>query len=218
MRPVPSTSRPKPKLRGVFHEIGFYVSVALAVPLVWLSESGRPRLAALIFACCVAACFGASALYHRPTWSPRARGLLARADHAGIYLLIAGTYTPVALLVLSGWVAKVLLAVVWAGAGVATLVKLCWLRSPKWLSAVFGLTLGWVGLLAVLQLPRLGLTQGTLLLIGGVLYSAGAVVYARRRPDPAPLIFGYHELFHVLTLGAAAAHYAAIALVVLPSD
>jgi hemolysin III len=215
---APAATRLKPRLRGVFHEIGFYVSLGLAVPLVWLADPGRPRLAALIFASCVAICFGASALYHRPTWSPRARGLLARLDHAGIYLLIAGTYTPVALLVLSGWTAKVLLAVVWAGAGAATVVKLCWLRSPKWLSAVFGLTLGWIGAVAVLQLPKLGAARATLLVVGGVLYSAGAFVYARRRPDPVPQLFGYHELFHVLTLAGAAAHYAAIALVVLPDS
>ncbi len=217
IEPVPSApARVKPKLRGVFHEIAFYVALILAVPLVWLADAGRPRLAALVFASCVAACFGASALYHRPTWSPRARGWLSRLDHAGIYVLIAGTYTPIALLVLSGPLATAVLVVVWVGAGAATLVKLAWPQAPKWLSAVFGLALGWVGAVAVSQLFQLGAPGVTLLLAGGLLYSAGAIVYAFRRPDPIPHLFGYHEIFHLLTLGAAASHYAAIALVVLP--
>ena len=135
----------KPKLRGVFHEIGFYVAAATGVALVVTADPGRGRMAGAIFAACVAACFGASAIYHRPTWRPRARAWLARLDHAGIYLLIAGSYAPFGLIVMSkGWAIPVL-AIVWGGALVAILFKLFWVRAPKWLSAVFGLTLGWVG-------------------------------------------------------------------------
>jgi len=206
----------KPKLRGAFHELGFYAALALGVPLVLTAEPGRARVAAAIFAACVAACFGASALYHRPTWKPRARSWFARLDHAGIYLLIAGTYTPFGLLVLSrGWAIPVL-AIVWTGAAVAILTKLFWPGVPKRISAGIGLALGWVCVAAISQLLKLPVAGLVLLLAGGAAYSAGAVVYARRKPDPYPRVFGYHELFHLLTLVAAGCQYGAIAFYVLP--
>jgi hemolysin III len=206
----------KPKLRGRFHELGFYAAVGLGIPLVANAEAGKARIAASVFAASVAACFGASALYHRPTWQPHARGLLARVDHAGVYLLIAGTYTPFGLLVFStGWAIPVL-SIVWGGALAAIVLKLFWLRSPKWLSAAIGIGLGWVGVAAISQLLKLDAAGVVLVLAGGLLYTAGAIVYARRRPDPVPAVFGYHELFHVLTLGAAGCQYAAIAFYVLP--
>ena len=206
----------KPKLRGVFHELGAYAAVALGIPLVVTAEDGRARLAATVFAACLVVCFGISALYHRPTWRPGVRGWLRRLDHAGIFLLIAGTYTPFGLLVLStGWAIPVL-SVVWAGALAAILLNLTWPGSPKWLSAAIGLALGWVAVVATSQLLKLDVAGLALVLAGGLLYSAGAVVYARGRPDPAPSVFGYHELFHVLTLGAAGCMYAAVAFYVLP--
>jgi hemolysin III len=208
--------RVKPKLRGVFHELGFYVAVGLGVPLVLTAEEGRAKVAAVVFAVCLAACFGASALYHRPMWTPRARSWLARLDHAGIYLLIAGTYTPFGLLVMSaGWAIPVL-SVVWAGALIAIMLKLFWVRSPKWLSAAIGLALGWVGVVAISQLLKVDVVGLLLVVAGGLLYSVGAIVYARRRPDFSPTVFGYHELFHVLTLAAAGCQLAAIAFYVLP--
>jgi hemolysin III len=211
--PVP---RVKPKLRGVFHELGFYAAIGLGVPLVLTAEAGRARLAALVFSLCVAGCFGASALYHRPTWQPAVRGWLARLDHAGVYLLIAGTYTPFGLLVLSrGWAVPVL-AVVWTGALSAILLKLFWLRAPKWLSASIGVALGWVGLAACSQLLQLDAVGVSLVFVGGILYTTGAITYVLRRPDPVPTVFGYHEVFHVLTLAAAGCQYAAIAFYVLP--
>jgi hemolysin III len=209
-------ARVKPRLRGVFHEVGFYLSAVLAVPLVATADPGRARVAAIVFAACVAGCLGASALYHRPTWQPRTRSWLARLDAAGVYLLIAGTYTPVCLLVLSSGWRKVVLAIVWSGACGAILLRLIWIRSPKWLGALIGLTLGWVAAVAFSQLLKIATPGLVLLVAGGVLYSIGAIVYARRRPDPAPHLFGYHELFHVLTLAAAGCHYAAIAFYVLP--
>src|SRR5215831_13183309 len=165
--------RLKPRLRGVFHEFGFYAAIGLAVPLTLTAEPGRARLAAIVFAACVAACFGARPLYHRPFWRPRVRARLARVDHAGVYLLIAGTYTPFGLLVLStGWV---------------------------------------VPFSQLLKLPVGGLV---LVVIGGLAYTAGAVTYALRRPDPFPTVLGYHEIFHVLTLVAVGCQYAAIAFYV----
>ena len=206
----------KPKLRGVFHEIGFYVAAGTGVALVVTADPGRGRMAGAIFAACVAACFGASAIYHRPTWRPRPRAWLARLDHAGIYLLIAGSYAPFGLIVMSkGWAIPVL-AIVWGGALVAILFKLFWVRAPKWLSAVFGLTLGWVGAAAFPQLLQLPLAAILLIAATGALFTAGAVIYARRRPDPYPRVFGYHELFHVLTVAAVACEYVVVAFYVLP--
>jgi hemolysin III len=207
----------KPRLRGIFHEIGFYAFSALGIVLVVTAEPGKARLAGAIFAASVAVCFGASALYHRPTWRPRARSWLARLDHAGIYLLIAGSYAPFGLIVMSeGWAVPIL-AVVWSGALIAIVVKLFWVRAPKWLSAVIGLSLGWVGAAAFSQLLKLPVTPFALVVACGAFYTAGAVVYAWRRPDPAPRVFGYHELFHVLTLAAVACEYVAVAFYVLPS-
>ena len=205
----------KPKLRGVFHELGFYAALGLGTVLVVTAEP-EARPAAVVFAACVACCFGISALYHRPTWGPAARARLARLDHAGVYLLIAGTYTPFGLLVMSTDWAVPILTVVWTGTVAAILLKLSWAQMPKWASAAVGITLGWIGAVAFSQLVKLPAIGVLLVVLGGVLYTAGAIVYARRRPNPVPHVFGYHELFHVLTLAAAGCQYAAIALYVLP--
>jgi hemolysin III len=205
----------RPRLRGMLHLAGFVVAclvgVAFVVPL-----DGRRLFAALVFAASAAAMLGASALYHRVTWEPRMRLRMRRVDHAGIYLLIAGTYTPVALLGLHGVLQPIVLTVVWAGATAAILSKVFWVGSPKWLSAVFGITLGWIGLAAMPQLATsAGPAAVALLASGGLAYTAGAVVYARRRPDPVPAVFGYHELFHALTLVALACQYVAIAFFIV---
>jgi hemolysin III len=209
-------ARVKPRLRGVFHEAAFYTFAVLAVPLVITTEGGKARASALVFAICVALCFGASALYHRPTWQPRARSWLARADHAGIYLLIAGTYTPFGLLVLSRNWAIPVLSVVWAGSLAAILLKLFRPTLSKKVSASIGLALGWVAVAAISQLLKLPWPGLMLLLLGGVAYSVGAAVYALRKPDPFPRVLGYHEVFHLLTLVAVGCQYAAIAFYVLP--
>jgi hemolysin III len=206
----------KPRLRGVIHELGFFAAVGLGIPLVLTAHPGKARIAALVFALCVAGCFGASALYHRPTWQPNVRGWLARLDHAGVYLLIAGTYTPFGLLVLSRSWAIPVMSIVWSGAIAAILLKLFWLNTPKWLSAVIALSLGWVAVAAIGQLLKLGDVALALVFAGGLMYSVGAVIYALRRPDPYPTVFGYHELFHALTVVAAGCQYAAIAFYVLP--
>jgi hemolysin III len=213
---IATAAQTKPRLRGLLHELGFYAALGLGGALVLSTEAGGARTAAAVFASCVAACFGASALYHRPRWSPRVRAWLARVDHAGIYLLIAGTYTPVGVFVVSSEWTVPLLSFVWAGACAAFLVKLFWVRAPKWLSAVFALALGWSGVPAFAELTAVPVAGLALLVGGGVLYTAGAIVYVRRSPDPAPHAFGYHEVFHLLTLAAAGCHYAAIAFFVLP--
>jgi hemolysin III len=211
-----SAKRVKPKLRGVLHELGFYVALGLGIPLVLTSDDGRARTAAAIFAGCVAACFGASALYHRPNWKPSVRAWLARVDHAGIYLLIAGSYVPFGLLVMSrGW-AVTILAVVWSGALAAILFRLFWPQAPKAFWAAIALGLGWVGAAAFPQLLKVQAPGIVLVVAAGLLYTAGALVYARRRPDPVPHVFGYHELFHALTVAAVGCEYAAVAFFVLP--
>ena len=189
----------------------------LAAPLLLLSaDASRARVAAAVFAVSVTTCFGVSALYHRVTWAPSVRRWMRRADHAGVYLLIAGTYTPVALLVLDGDWSNAILAIVWSGALIAILLKFVWVDAPKWVAAAIGLALGWMSVVALPQLEdRLQVSALTLLIAGGLLYSMGAVVYARRRPDPMPTVFGYHEVFHALTIGAAACQYVAIALFVI---
>jgi hemolysin III len=206
----------KPRLRGVFHEVGFYAAVVVAGPAIVTTQAGTPRTVAAVFASCLVGCFGASALYHRPNWRPSVRSWLVRLDHAGVYLLIAGTYTPVAVVVMSeGWRVPVL-CIVWGGAAAAILLKLFWVRAPKSVAAGIGLALGWVGIVAFGQLLKLPLPGLLLLVAGGLLYSLGAVVYARRRPDPIPHILGYHEVFHALTVGAAACQYVAVVFFVLP--
>jgi hemolysin III len=211
-----ATALVKPRLRGVFHEAGFYAALGLGVPLALTAEPGRARLSAIVFASCVAVCFGASALYHRPTWSPRVRPRLARLDHAGVFLLIAGTYTPFGLLVLStGWAVPVL-TIVWTGVATAILLRVFWSAQPKKLSAAIGVTIGWVGVVSFSQLLKLPVAGLLLVVLGGVAYTLGAATYAFRRPNPFPGVLGYHEVFHVLTLVAVGCQYAAIAFYVLP--
>jgi hemolysin III len=211
-------ARAKPLLRGVLHQAAFFVSLAVAPLLIVGADGGRARLAAAVFAGSVAACFGASALYHRVTWTPGVRLWMRRVDHAGVYVLIAGTYTPVSLLVLRGAWRPTILAIVWTGAAAAIVLKFVWVGAPKWLAASIGIALGWVAVAALPQLiSHIDPVGVSLLVAGGLVYTAGAVVYARRRPDPAPAVFGYHELFHALTIVAVVCQYVAIALFVVRS-
>ena len=206
----------KPRLRGVLHEIGFFVALPLAALLPLAAEGTRARLSAAVFAGSVVTMFGASALYHRPTWTPTRRRWLRRLDHAGIYGLIAGSYTPFGLLVLDGAWRITVLAIVWTGAALSILLKLFWCDGPKWLAAVLGIGLGWTGVVVYPQLvERLGVGPALLLLAGGLCYTAGAIVYARRKPDPVPRVFGYHEVFHALTIVAVACQYVVVAFWVL---
>ena len=210
----------KPRLRGVSHQWAFFVSLALGAALVVAAPAGQPRLAAAIYALSVAALFGTSALYHRITWSTQAaRRWMRRLDHSMIFFLIAGTYTPFALLVLEGDLATVILIVVWAGALAGVLMKLVWIDAPKALVAVTYIMLGWVALAAFpAMIEGLVVTASTLVAVGGLLYTVGALVYAFQRPDPVPKVFGYHEVFHALVILAAALQYAVIAFYVIPGS
>lgn len=218
MEPATPHQPARPLLRGVFHQYAFVIFSGLGAALVATAPGARERVAGAIFAGAVVLSFGVSALYHRITWQPTARRLMRRLDHAGIYLLIAGTYTPYGLLVLEGPWRYAVLAIVWSGAGLAIGQKLIWVDGPTWIAPVIAVALGWVGVVTFPQLlAKTGVAGAMLLLAGGILYTLGAVVYALRRPDPVPTVFGYHELFHVLTIFAAGCQYAAIALFVLPA-
>jgi hemolysin III len=207
-----TAARAKPLLRGVLHQVSFFVALAVGALVVAFADGTRATVSAAIFAASVVAMLGASALYHRVTWSPTMRPWMRRVDHAGIYVLIAGTYTPVGLIVVHGVLRNIVLTIVWSGAGAAILLKFIWVWAPKWLSAATGLAVGWAGVAAMPQVVQnAGWPAFALLAAGGLAYSAGAVVYATRRPDPAPDVFGYHELFHALTIVAVACQYVAIA-------
>ena len=209
----------KPRFRGVTHEWAFFISLPLGLGLVLSAPSGRAALAAGIYALSVALLFGASALYHRISWaSEAARRWMRRVDHSMIFVLIAGTYTPFALLALDGTLATAILIAVWVGAGAGIVMSLLWPDAPKWLLAVVYVALGWVAIAAFpAMLDRLGITAMVMVGVGGALYTAGAVIYATRRPDPSPTVFGYHEIFHALVIGAAALQYAVVAFYVVPN-
>jgi hemolysin III len=208
----------KPRLRGVSHQWAFFVSIALGAVLVLTAPSGEATASAAVYASCVAILFGTSALYHRTDWrSESARRWMRRLDHSAIFLLIAGSYTPFALLVVDGTLASVILAVVWVGAAAGIVLKLVWIDAPKWLTALIYVVLGWVAVATTPDLASsLGITATALVGVGGLLYTVGAVVYAMQRPDPSPAVFGYHEVFHVLVIAAAGLQYAVIAFWVLP--
>jgi hemolysin III len=207
----------KPRLRGVIHQYAFFVALVLGTGLVVLAPGGRERVAAAIYAVSVAGLLGTSALYHRRNWTVRARMWMRRLDHSMIFVLIAGTYTPFALLVMHGGLARTVLIVVWAGAIGGTILNVFWVRAPKVVTASVYIALGWVAVAAMPQMTRaIGAVGVGLIIFGGVLYTAGAVIYAVQRPNPVPGVFGYHEVFHALVVAAAAAHFAAVAAYALP--
>jgi hemolysin III len=207
---------PRPRLRGLLHLGAFVVALALGVTLVLLAgpEDGT---AFAVYGLAVCGLFGVSALYHRGRWQPAVRARLQRVDHSMIFVLIAGTYTPVCVYVLDGGLGAALLAVVWGGALAGAALELRPTPTPRGVLVGVSIALGWVALLAMPSvLDGLGWVATALVALGGVLYTVGAVIYARRRPDPLPAVFGYHELFHALTIGGAALHYAVIGFWVLP--
>ncbi|MDQ3857165.1 MAG: hemolysin III family protein [Actinomycetota bacterium] len=211
-----SEPRAKPRLRGASHQYAFVLALVAGVVLVAGAETTRARLAVSVYALSVLAMFGASALYHRFSWPPAKRRKLRRLDHAMIYFLIAGTYTPFATLALSAGARIAVLAFVWTGALAGIVLAFAWSNRPNWVEVVLAVGLGWIGVVVLPQLVEtVGLTAVGLVLAGGIFYTAGSLVYARRAPDPVPAVFGYHELFHALVVVAAACQYAAIASFVL---
>lgn len=209
---------PRPRLRGVLHAWAFPISLVSGAVLVAMAPTQRALAAAAIYAATLSGLLGVSALYHRVHWSAAADRWMQRLDHSMIFCLIAGTFTPFCALTLQGRLGSALLAVVWGGAVAGIVTKLAWADGPRWVTAVIAVTLGWVAVVAMPALvARAGWVPTGLLMLGGILYSLGAVVYMRRHPDPAPSVFGYHEVFHALVIAAALAHYAAVAGWVIPS-
>jgi hemolysin III len=207
----------RPRLRGVFHQYAFFVAAVACGALVVAAPTGRARVAVIVYAVGLCGLLGVSALYHRVTWSAAARRWMRRLDHSMIFVLVAATYTPFALLVFTRPFATVILLVAWSTALAGIVLSLVWIDAPKPVTAVVYVALGWV---AVATMPQLvehaGVAATMLIVAGGALYTLGAVVYARRRPDPRPTVFGYHEVFHLLVIGAAAAHFLAVAVYAVP--
>jgi hemolysin III len=201
-----------PRLRGVTHVYAFWCALIAAATMVALAPSTAARAAGAVYGGGLCALFGASALYHRWRWDPRWRPLLRRLDHSTIFLFIAASYTPVCLLVLEGSIRWVVLVTVWVGAVAGVAFSVAWITAPRALGAAIYVGLGWVAVIAFPQLlGSLPATPLALFVAGGLLYTAGAVVFAAQRPDPWPRVFGFHEIFHVFVIVAAAAHFVALA-------
>ncbi|MDR1386984.1 MAG: hemolysin III family protein [Propionibacteriaceae bacterium] len=203
----------KPRLRGWLHAGAVPLMVTGGVVLIVLAPTGAAKAALSVYLASALVLFGTSATYHIGRWTPRVSAVLRRIDHSNIFLFIAGTYTPLAVLLLRGSARLSILAVIWAAAGLGVCFRVFWMSAPRWLYVGLYIFMGWA---AIWWLPQLGAAGGPvvvgLVIGGGVAYSLGALVYARRRPDPVPGWFGFHELFHSCTLVASALHFCAIAL------
>ncbi|GAA1573106.1 hemolysin III family protein [Actinomadura kijaniata] len=214
-RPVEIAQAVKPRLRGWLHLGTFPVALVAGVLLTALGPTLAARLCAAVYALTSALLFGVSAAYHRGRWSPRVADVLRRFDHANIYLIIAGTYTPFAYLILEGTARTLVLAVVWGGAVAGVLFRILWTNAPRWLYTALYIGLGWVAAFFVPQfIEGTGIVVAVLVALGGVLYSAGGLVYGLRRPDPSPRWFGFHEVFHAFTVAAYVLQYIAVSVVV----
>jgi hemolysin III len=205
-----------PRWRGRLHQVAFIVSIPAGYALVAAAPSVKARIAAMIYALSLAALFGVSAAYHRYPWSPRGKRTMRRLDHSMIFVLIAGTYTPLALLVLDGAWSIALLSIVWGIAAFGIILKIVRIDGLAALGGTLYIVLGWLAVVAMPQMVR-GLTgvEIALILAGGIMYTGGAIILATNRPNPSPRVFGYHEIWHSFTIGAAACHYAAVLLFTL---
>lgn len=205
----------KPTWRGWIHAGTFPVAIVLGIILVVLADGAPAKISTSIFFACSLLLFGTSALYHRINWSPKVKAIFKRIDHANIFLLIAGSYTPITVLSLPHEKATLLLWLVWGGAGLGILFRVFWIGAPRWLYVPLYLLLGYAALAFIVDFFNANAVMMTLILVGGVLYSIGAVVYGLKRPNPVPGVFGFHEIFHTLTLLAFLCHWTGILLVAI---
>jgi hemolysin III len=203
----------KPRLRGWLHAVTSPLTVAAGIVLIVLSPTAMTRIGSTIFTVTAALLFTVSAVYHRGTWSPRTWTVLRRIDHANIFLLIAGSYTPFTLLMLEGTDRVVLLSIAWGGAIAGVLFRVLWSGAPRWLYVPIYVALGWAAVFYIGDFAAAGsLAVVVLIATGGVLYTLGGVVYGLKRPDPWPSWFGFHEVFHALTILAFITHYVGISI------
>lgn len=213
---LPGPATPKPRFRGRLHQIAFFFSIPQGIAIVAAGAGWLSRIAAGVYALSLSGLYGVSASYHRVKWSPSALQRMRRLDHSMIFVLIAGTYTPVALIVLRGVWATALLGAVWAGAIAGIALKVFGMERTRKLAGTLYIVLGWLAVIAMPWIvPRVGVASLALIVSGGILYTVGAIVLLRRRPDPKPYVFGYHEVWHSMVVAASSCHYAAILLILL---
>lgn len=203
----------KPTWRGWIHAGTFPVTIVAGIVLLILAEGSAAKISSAVFVLSSMLLFGNSALYHRFNWQPRTRIILKRIDHANIFLLIAGSYTPITVLALPPTSATLLLWLVWGGAGLGILFRVFWIHAPRWLYVPLYLVLGYGALLFIVDFFQANATMMTLILVGGLCYTVGAVVYGLKKPNPVPGVFGFHEIFHTLTVVAFLCHFTAILLI-----
>ncbi|EFL00061.1 MULTISPECIES: PAQR family membrane homeostasis protein TrhA [Streptomyces] len=211
---LPLPALVKPRMRGWLHAVMFPAVVVAGLVLTAFADSGRGRVACAIYTLTACLLFGVSALYHRGNWGPRAGGVLRRLDHANIFLIIAGTYTPLTLLLLPDGKSTWLLWAIWAAAAAGIAFRVFWVGAPRWLYTPCYIAMGWAAVFFLPDFMRAGgVAVLVLVIVGGLLYSAGGVIYGIKRPNPSPRWFGFHEVFHSLTLAAFVVHYVGISLV-----
>ena len=203
----------KPTWRGWIHAVTFPVTIVAGSILLVLAEGSAAKISTAVFVLSSMLLFGNSALYHRYNWQPRTRIMLKRIDHANIFLLIAGSYTPITVLALPPEKATLLLWLVWGGAGLGILFRVFWIHAPRWLYVPLYLVLSYGALLFIVDFFQADATMMTLILVGGLCYTVGAVVYGLKKPNPVPGVFGFHEIFHTLTVVAFLCHFVAILLI-----
>ena len=212
---VAALAEVKPRWRGWIHAGIFPIAVAAGIVLISLAHGPIAKWASAIYMATSLLLFGVSALYHRIDWSPHVKQVFRRLDHANIYLLIAGTYTPIALLALPLSKGILLLTLVWAGAIIGIAFRVFWISAPRWLYVMLYVVLGWAAMMYIVDITRANVAVTVLVLVGGALYTLGAVVYGFKRPNPFPGVFGFHEIFHTFTVFAFLCHWTAALLLVL---
>jgi hemolysin III len=210
---LPDNAEKKPTWRGWIHAGTFPVAIALGIVLIVLADGVVAKLVSAVFVLCSLLLFGVSALYHRIDWSPKTKKLLKRFDHANIFLLIAGSYTPITVLALPHDKALILICLVWGGALLGIAFRVFWIGAPRWLYVPLYLLLGYAAFAFIVDFFQANAVMMTLILVGGLFYTLGATAYGFKRPNPVPGVFGFHEIFHSFTLLAFLCHWVAILII-----